>query len=131
MDRQELGQLTPQEWERLQQFIDGFESASRHRDPAADSVELRSFLPSNDDPLRLATLHELIKTELEIRWRRGQGVSLKYYLEQFPELGGSETLPAALIYEEYRVRQLYGDKLPLPAYERLYPQQFEEVKRLV
>ena len=35
---------------------------------------------------------------------------LDQYLEAYPELGGVHGLSPKLIYEEYRVRQLYGDK---------------------
>src|SRR5262249_35973048 len=40
-------------------------------------------------------------------------------------------LSARLIYEEYRVRQLHGDKPDLSSYKRRFPRQFEEVQRLV
>jgi serine/threonine protein kinase len=90
-----------------------------------------TFLPSTGDPLRSLTLTELIKADLEIRWRRGQNGLLENYLEQFPELGTVHTLPAALIYEEYRARQRYGDKPALDSYQARFPEQYPEICRLV
>src|SRR5260370_8651240 len=71
-----------------------------------------------------------MKAELEIRWRRGQTVHIGSYLSEFPELQVVGTLPP-LIYEEYRVRHMHGDKPPVTAYEERFPDDFEELKRLV
>src|SRR4051812_43180050 len=81
------------------------------------SIDLSEYLPPSADPLRSTVLHELIKTDLEIRYRRGLGVTLEFYLKRFPELGATRTLSHRLIYEEYRVRQLYGDKPDLASYQ--------------
>src|SRR5262249_58901124 len=40
------------------------------------------------------------------------------------------TLPP-LIYEEYRVRHMHGDKPPVTAYQERFPDDYEELKRLV
>ena len=90
-----LGQLPAPEWNRLQELAERFEEACREHGTA----DLAAFLPPLDDPLRLVALHELIKTDLEMRWRRGRGQELEAYLAQFPELGTPETLPATLLHE--------------------------------
>lgn len=132
MDRsRNLRTLTAAEWERLQLCTDRFEAAWQKVTGADDPIALAGFLPPSEDPLRTVILHELIMTDLEIRWRRGLRTSLADYLGQFPELGSPETLAPELLYEEYRVRQRYGDRLPLTEYERLYPRQFPELQRLI
>jgi formylglycine-generating enzyme required for sulfatase activity len=124
----DLGGLSSLDWKNLEERADSLEEAWK-RDEA---VDLSEFLPSGENPARAAILHELIKTDLECRWRRGKPVKLEYYLEKFPEdLGSTETLPASLVYEEFRVRQTLGDRAPLEQYETRFPNQFEEVQRLV
>jgi serine/threonine protein kinase len=122
-----LGQLGTKEWEFLQDCADRFEKAWE----SSATVEINEYLPAPGAPLRRLTLEELIKIDLEIRWRRGQILGLEYYLEKFPELGTPRDLPAQLIYEEYRVRHLFGDK-PAPGFfQKRFPAQFPDVQRLI
>jgi serine/threonine protein kinase len=126
MSRLDLGHLTPAEWERLESLAAHFEEAWQHGEP----VDLANFLPAPGDALRPIVLHELIKTELEIRWRNGQGILLEDYLSRFPELGTPSSVAAALIYEEYRARQLYGDRPSIAEFEGRFPAQFPELREL-
>src|SRR5207244_3949582 len=109
--------LSPSDWRRLGDLADSLEQAWRD----SGEADLCRLLPTDGDPLRPNALLELIKTEMEIRWRRHCGVPLEHYLERFPELGTKERLPLSLIYEEYRVRQRYGDHVPLDAYRERFP----------
>jgi serine/threonine protein kinase/tetratricopeptide (TPR) repeat protein len=85
-----------------------------------------AFLPPPDNPSRREVLEELIKIDLEYRWRRAGprpadsrervaadrfalGPRLEDYVARFPELGAPEALPLGLIGEEYRVRREWGD----------------------
>jgi hypothetical protein len=120
-----LGHLTPNEWERLQEMLDRFEKAWDNVG-SGDAIDLKGYLPATEDPLRPVALQELIKAELEIRWRRGQTVRIESYLSDFPELQVVGTL-SPLIYEEYRVRQLHGDKPPVTAYQDRFPNDYEEL----
>src|SRR5205085_1006161 len=52
------------------------------------------------------------------------------YLERFPELGGARTLPPTLVYEEYRIRHVHGDRPAIEVYRNRFPDQFAEVQRL-
>jgi serine/threonine protein kinase len=127
MDRSaDLGNLPSQQWDRLQDLVDRFEQACHQ----GDVIDLQGFLPPPGDPLRKAALQELIKTDLEIRWRHGSGLDLEAYLKQFPELGSSRSLSPRFIFEEYRARQLYGDKPPLTGYRVRFPGQYAELERL-
>src|SRR6516165_5397838 len=123
--------LQPHDRDRLEDLIDQFEKAWKKLPPGTDSIEISDWLPSRGDPLRTPALVELIKSDLEIRWRAGRRVDLEFYINQFPELGPPASIPAGLIYEEYWVRCRYGDQLPLPEYQRRFPDQYAEVVRLV
>jgi serine/threonine-protein kinase len=91
-------------------------------------VELGSAGPDPEPSSRCALLEELIKIDLEYRWRRA-GISsnigvetsgpcgllplrprLEDYVACYPELGTPEFLPVTLIREEYRVRRRWGDR---------------------
>jgi len=124
-----LGHLSTDEWDRLQDILDRFEKAWNNVG-SEDAIDLRAYLPPVEDPLRSVALQELIKAELEIRWRRGQTVRIESYVNEFPELQVVGTLPP-LIYEEYRVRHMHGDKPPFTAYQDRFPNDYEELKRLV
>lgn len=126
----DLGRLSQRQWEKLQDCAERFEQAWQEADPGAASVPLDPYLPPRGDALRIFVLHELIKTDLEIRWRRGQPVSLEQYLEKYPELGRPAALPPELIFEEYRIRQAHGDKPPLERYETRFPEQFAALQEL-
>ncbi len=120
-----LGELTPQEWERVQALFDRFEEACR----GDTEPDLALFLPPPDDRVRTVVLHELIKSDLEARWRRGRGRPLEAYLRRFPELGQAAGLPATLVWEEYRVRRHHGDAPSLNSYRQRFPAQFPELER--
>ena len=128
MDAPSDSTLTPgDDWDHLLSVADRFEEAWK----GAEKVDLVTFLPPPGTPLRAAVLQELVKTEMEVRCRRGLAVELEEYVTRFPELGTLRSLPARLIYEEYRVRQLYGDRPPLAAYRERFPQQFAELRHLL
>src|SRR5262249_20396284 len=116
----DLGRLETRQWEQLQDMASRFEASWQH----AENADLAAFLPPPGNPLRRVALLELIKTDLEARWRRNQIIGMEAYLEKFPELGAAADLEPLLIYEEYRVRHRYGDKPALAGYERRFPHQF-------
>jgi hypothetical protein len=118
-----LGHLGDHDWEQLQDLLDRFEDAWSK----ADSVDLGRYLPLPTSPLRAVALQELVKADLEIRWRRGQSVTLEDYCRRFPEL--ADPTPQ-LIYEEYRARHLYGDRPPLIGYQIRFPEQFSALQKL-
>src|SRR5262245_14250748 len=126
-DSTDFGHLNSGDWDGLQDVASRFEKVCR----AAEAADLTSFLPPPESPLRATVLHELIKTELEVRWRKGRVVGMEYYVEKFPELGGMTGLPASLLYEEFRVRQLYGDRPQLLTYQTRFPNQYAELEELV
>lgn len=122
----QLGQLSNSQWQRLQQAADDL-VAAWERDGEA---RLETFLPPPSDPLRAYVLHELIKTDLDLRWRHGHAIRLEEYLAHYPELGNVDGMSASLIYEEYRARHLHGDKPTVGSYQGRFPRQFSELRQL-
>src|SRR5438045_598965 len=103
-------QARPPDWQRLESLASRFEAAWAREAGPSPAVDLNQYLPAPTDPLRVKALQELITVDLEIRWKRGQGVPLDHYLKKFPELESIQALPPALVFEEYRVRSRYGDR---------------------
>jgi serine/threonine protein kinase len=121
---QGLGNLSEQDWHRLQEILDRFESVWEEKGIA----EIEEFLPPAEDSMRPVALQELIKADLEIRWRKNQAQALEYYQNKYTELG---SLTPQLIYEEYRVRKLYGDKPDIGTYLERFPNCFLDLQKLV
>lgn len=127
----DFGYLKSVEWERLRDIADRFEKAWQQAGPQVKSVDLGPFLPAAGEPLRPTVLLELIKVDLEVRWRRSLPVQLESYLKTYPELGSAGTVPSQLVFEEYQVRQRYGDRPPLNTYKARFPAQYADLQRLV
>src|SRR5262245_41428844 len=89
----------------LDKLLYDFDKAWRSGSPPL----LAQFCPSDGDAAcRRELLEELIKIDLEYRWRQGDRRLLESYLAQFPELSDAVGLAA----EEYRARQRWGDQPP-------------------
>jgi serine/threonine protein kinase len=122
-----LGDLNPTEWERLETLLDRLESAYRE----SGTADLGQHLPPEGDSLHRLALEELVKSDLHCRWARGEAVQVEDYLNRFPELGRDRARLPPLLVEEYRARQRHGDKQPLAAFQARFPDLFAEVERLV
>jgi tetratricopeptide (TPR) repeat protein len=101
--------------------------------------------PHLDPPVYQRLLEELVKIDLECRWRHAgqsaadsnsdsdsafssptvlaQGPLLDLYLRTCPQLGPAERLSCELIAEEYRVRQRWGDRPTQAEYLVRFPAQ--------
>jgi hypothetical protein len=122
-----LRDLSEEEWNRLQDLADRFEEGWKE----SDEVDLTAFLPPAGDSLRSLALEELIKSDLEIRWRRKRGKLLEQYLREYPELGDRAGLAPEIVYEEYRVRQVFGDRPALSTYKSRFPDQYPALDHLL
>jgi len=118
--------------------------------------DLAEFLSDDShQDLQCTILNELVKLDLEYRWRQGSSTTsndtadgrnqphastvdldslslsecwlLEQYLQHYPQLGSSHDLPLPLILEEYRVRQRWGDR---PAHQN-YLQRFAQHKNVL
>jgi serine/threonine protein kinase/Flp pilus assembly protein TadD len=100
-----------------------------------------SGLPEGQPQARRQLLTELVKIDLEYRWRRndlpGESGSLaprprlEDYLRRYPELGTLETLPLELVGEEYRARRGGGDRPTLAEYAARFPHLTGELPKLL
>lgn len=115
---------------------------------------IADFLPADlplQHPARLSLLAELLKIDLEYRWRSGTrllvndnpgelagprrplaaGPCLDEYLRCFPELGPPEQVEVELIGEEYWARHCWGDQPGHDEYlDRFSPQRERVLKTL-
>src|SRR5262249_38233303 len=98
--------LSDDEWREFQGRADKFAEAVAR----GGAVEWDEHLTGLSGNLRHAVLHEFIKIDLEAAWKSGRRAFIDDYLRRYPELGGPYDLPAHLVYEEFRVRQSFGDK---------------------
>jgi tetratricopeptide (TPR) repeat protein len=115
----------PRDLPDFEDRLERFDAAWR----AGMAPQMDAFLPPPGAAGRLRLLEELIKIDLEYRWRAadqpadpadtpraadGQsapgGPRLEDYAAHFPELGPPALLPVELVGEEYRVRQRWGDR---------------------
>jgi serine/threonine protein kinase/predicted ATPase len=136
----------------LDSALERFEAAWRGARPP----EIEDFLAPAGSPqaiaLRREFLEELLKIDLEYRWRRpprsGAGLSvasiagsvpaamppaaasilpdrpcLEDYLARYPEIGPVEQVSVDLIAEEYRVRRRWGDRPEQALYLARFPRQ--------
>jgi RNA polymerase sigma factor (sigma-70 family) len=95
---------------------------------AKTTPPLDHFLPPPTDPRRHVILQELIKIDLEYRWRQAgrgtpsaSGQRLEDYVRRYVELGPLQELPLDLIAEEYWVRCQWGDRPSAGDYLRRFP----------
>ncbi|MBX9791607.1 MAG: serine/threonine protein kinase [Pirellulales bacterium] len=109
--------------DRLEAFIMAWEEET------APAIE--RFLPSEPPELRAMALVELVKVDLEYRWKPGgQPKRLEDYAKQFDELAGAG-MPCDLIYEEYHVRKQAGETIATREYFDRFPHQTAELGRLL
>jgi len=81
---------------------------------------LEQYLPAADATQRRQLLIELIKVDLEYRWRGMDRPLLEDYLRRFAELGAVAGWPTDLLSAEYRARRLAGDRPDIAEYQRRF-----------
>ena len=108
----------------LETIVDRFERAWRAGSPPS----LREYLHAEhlSGQARLDVLEELVKVDLEFRWRSSGQPSasylLEHYVQEFPELLQQGNGALDLIAEEYRVRQRWGDRPTHQDYATRFPE---------
>jgi serine/threonine protein kinase len=115
-------------WDALAEYVQTFLEAweADHQPPP-----LSQHLPDGPPVLRQMTLIELIKVDLEFRWKKDFPKQIEDYVAEFPELAGECGPPADLIYEEYHVRRLEGETIAATDYFRRFPNQESRLRRLM
>ena len=91
-------------------------------------VRLESFL-RGDGAFRWNLLVELIHTDLEIRLRKGEDVSLSSFIEKYPEIQSSPKDIDSLIKTELQWRNHQGLPLDREKMERLYPDHIPLIRQ--
>ena len=104
---------------------------------AGDVPDIRTFLAATPhaDERRTSLLHELIRVDLEYRWKsdarpaedRPPHRGIEDYLALFSEVGSVAKLPLDLIAEEYRVRHRWGDRPDPVEFARRFAEHAEEL----
>ncbi len=111
--------------DEIERFMDAWECADEIGPP-----DIEEFL-CPDASVRCELLIELIKVDLELRWREyALPKRLSEYCEEFEELQ-KEALPVELIYEEYFCRQAVETSVTLGEYLETYPHQADALKQFV
>jgi serine/threonine protein kinase/Tfp pilus assembly protein PilF len=87
-------------WRDIDPFIEAYERRQAERGEA----ELSEFLPPPDHPHYQNVLVELVRVDLELRFRRGRRKRIEAYLEEFPGLRQDREALDSIAYEEYRLR---------------------------
>ncbi len=94
----------------LEDFVDAFEAAwAQHGD--ADPAQ---FVPDHGHALYLPVLGELLRIDMEMRWKRGRKCRPEDYRERFPLVFENPDVLKGLAFEEYRLRRQAGEA-PSPA----------------
>ena len=120
----------------LEQTIHAFERAWRAESPPSISDTIRNGEPQ----MRRDLARELAMIDMELRWQAsaegpppndslGAQPTWPDYAAHVPEIGDVAQIPPALIAEEYRVRQLWGDR---PSHDRFisrYPDQLTQLPK--
>lgn len=97
---------TEAKWELLSQQLEAF-CAGWEADGFGPPIQ--EFIVSDDAETRRMMLIELIKVDLENRYALDAAIlSLEDYLEEHPELGQPDGVPAELIYEEFHLKEAAG-----------------------
>lgn len=116
-------------WDQLVVRLEGFLAAW---EAGGEPPNLGDHLPASPASLRHLTLVELIKADLDYRWRQNRGKRLlEDYVELFPELTIGNGLPADVIYEEFHIRRQAGERLDPSEYFQRFPTRVDELKRLL
>ena len=88
-----LSTLSTSDRERLETWLVQFDKSWNDQALSAHADRLNE-LPES---IRFTALVELVKIDLERQWQQGARVTLDSYLQQYPALGTSESVPADLI----------------------------------
>ena len=98
--------------ERIESFEDQW--STNHEN------DLRDFLPPTSDPNYNDVAVELMRIDLERRWKTGRPKGLNEYQDSFSDLLAAPEQLHALAFEEYRCRLQAGEKASPEEYRRRF-----------
>jgi len=123
----DLGGLEGFEFTELERIVERF---SRAWEISPASARIEDHLPERPG-FRLVVICELIKIDMENRWRRERPIYLEEYLARFGELQQQSQDISRLVFEEFRIRHALGHNPQIHTYQRRFAEQFEALKNLV
>src|SRR5437016_3061739 len=88
-------------------------------------------LPEEWGRVSLLTLASLIQHDQQRRWARGERVLVEDYLQRYPHLRDNAEAVAALLFEEYRLRQEAGEQPNLDEFAARFPEMAELLRGLL
>jgi serine/threonine protein kinase len=115
--------LSPQWW-AIADCVDAYETRRDGGFP-----DLRSFVERLAPADRLTGLAELVKIELELRWRSGDRKHVEDYLREYPELKDASVSLEELAVQESLVRSRCGDPPSVDELQSRFP-SIDSVKLL-
>src|SRR4051812_33263977 len=98
------------EWDSVDACVEAFEEAQA----VGGLADPADFLPPADHSCYLDALGELLRVDLEYRWRQGVAPGLEDYRDRFPDLFADPDRLSGVAFEEYRLRRQAGHA-PTPA----------------
>jgi formylglycine-generating enzyme required for sulfatase activity/serine/threonine protein kinase len=123
-----LAELSHHAQEMLEAWLVEFDQ-SWQEDALASWVANK--LPGPGSPLRAPAVTEMVKIDMERQWQRGSRLELAAYLQQYPELGTTDSVAPDLILAEYQIRRQFGVPAEVSHFARRYPRQAADVARLI
>ena len=106
----------PSQWWAIAECADAYETACGNGFP-----ELRPFVERLASGDRAAGLAELVKVELERRWRSGARKQIEDYLRDYPELNDSSVSLNDLVAQESLVRARYDNPPTVDELQSRFP----------
>ncbi|MFN4257918.1 MAG: protein kinase domain-containing protein [Gemmataceae bacterium] len=117
--------LSATERVQLQSLLERYEAARRQ----ADEVDLATLLPSPNNCLYPLALREMVKQDMEARWREGRPLWLEAYIKRYPALARDSNELLELIAWEYQVRKNCGVAPTLTMYQHRFPRHFNALRQ--
>lgn len=136
--------------ERFAESWESFNAAGLQGEPLPPEPEIAQFVPQLDPELRQMAVIELVKLDLDQRWRGGVGGEekttvqdgqkpfnpvkrrvLEDYVEELAELRTDNGLPTDLLCEEYYVRQKSDDPVSIEELKSRFPKHADLLDRLL
>jgi serine/threonine protein kinase len=126
-------------WPDAERLLQQFEEAWR----SGALPQMETFLAplsvsekASNGPARQEFLKELIRVDLEYRWRQRSNPAIRPrvvpdYARLYPELDGNEPLLIELIGEEYRARRRWGDRPGRAEYAARLTQQETKLQEML
>jgi len=100
--------------------------AGQH-EPEPDLEAILAAAPN----LSAAEIAELVRVDLELRWRRDDPTRAEDYLKRFPVVAESAELAVDVVYAEYLARELVGQHPEVAEYQARFPEYHDVLSKQI